>query len=138
VKRGHFGGYVNSVNQKNIVASFRLTRNQDSKRNVVMVARERGGNSFPVAFNIRKARPPYSSSLASPRGTVIHADEAAFWDSLHECFEIKRSSHQEAYSFDGACTNMAEEYFGGTAGLESGCLAGRAAADAHMEPHQPQ
>jgi hypothetical protein len=91
VKRGHFGGYANSANQKNIVASFRLTRNQDGKRNVVMVARERGGNSFPAAFNIPKARPPYSSSLASPRGTVIHADEAA--DSLHECFEIKRSSH---------------------------------------------
>jgi ISXO2-like transposase domain len=30
---------------------------------------------------------------------------------LHERFEMKRINHQEAYSFDGACTNQAEEYF---------------------------
>ena len=41
----------------------------------------------------------------------MHADEAASWDNLHERFEIKRINHQEAYSLDGACTNMAEEYF---------------------------
>jgi len=41
----------------------------------------------------------------------VHADEAASWDNLHERFEIKRINHQEAYSLDGACTNMAEEYF---------------------------
>jgi hypothetical protein len=33
------------------------------------------------------------------------------WDGLHERFEIKRINHQEAYSLDGACSNMAEEYF---------------------------
>ncbi len=41
----------------------------------------------------------------------MHADEAAAWDNLHERFEVKRINHQEAYSLDGACTNMAEEYF---------------------------
>jgi hypothetical protein len=30
---------------------------------------------------------------------------------LHERFEIKGINHQEAYSLDGACTNMAEECF---------------------------
>ncbi len=45
------------------------------------------------------------------KGTVVHADEAAAWDSLHERFEVKRINHQEAYSQDGACTNWAEEYF---------------------------
>ena len=45
------------------------------------------------------------------KGTVVHADEAASWDNLHERFEVKRINHQEAYSLDGACTNMAEEYF---------------------------
>jgi ISXO2-like transposase domain len=44
------------------------------------------------------------------KGTVVHADEAAFWDNLHERFKIKRINHQEAYSLDGACTNMAEGY----------------------------
>jgi hypothetical protein len=44
-------------------------------------------------------------------GTVVHADEAASWDNLRERFEIKRINHLEAYSLDGACANMAEEYF---------------------------
>jgi hypothetical protein len=45
------------------------------------------------------------------KGTVVHADEAASWDNLHERFEVKRINHQEAYSLDGASTNWAEEYF---------------------------
>ena len=44
-------------------------------------------------------------------GTVVHADEAPAWNDLHARFEMKRINHQEAYSLDGACTNMAEEYF---------------------------
>jgi hypothetical protein len=43
-----------------------------------------------------------------------HADEAASWYNLHERFEVKRINHQEAYSLDGACTNMAVEYFSAT------------------------
>jgi hypothetical protein len=31
-------------------------------------------------------------------------------DNLHERFEVKTINHQEAYSLDGACANMAEEY----------------------------
>ncbi|WP_375789892.1 transposase [Bradyrhizobium sp. Pha-3] len=38
-------------------------------------------------------------------------DEAASWDSRHERFEIEGINHQAAYSLDGACTDMAEEYF---------------------------
>jgi hypothetical protein len=30
---------------------------------------------------------------------------------IYERFEVKRNNHQEAYGLDGACTNMAEEYF---------------------------
>jgi hypothetical protein len=32
------------------------------------------------------------------KGTVVHADEAASWDNLHERFEVKRINQQEAYS----------------------------------------
>lgn len=45
------------------------------------------------------------------KGTVPHADEATSWDNSHERFEIKRIGHQEAYSLDGACVNLAEKYF---------------------------
>ena len=48
------------------------------------------------------------------------ADEASAWDNGHERFEIKRINDQEAYSLDGACTDMAEEYFSRLRGAEIG------------------
>ena len=42
---------------------------------------------------------------------MVNADEATSWDGLDAHFEVKRINYQEAYSFDGACTNWAEEYF---------------------------
>jgi hypothetical protein len=45
------------------------------------------------------------------KGTVVNADESGAWNELHSRFEMKRINHEEAYSLDGACTNMAEEYF---------------------------
>jgi hypothetical protein len=45
------------------------------------------------------------------KGTVVNADEATSWDGLGGKFEMKRINHEEAYSFDGACTNWAEEFF---------------------------
>ena len=41
----------------------------------------------------------------------MHADEAESWDNSDERFEVKGINHQEAYSLDGARTDMAEEYF---------------------------
>jgi hypothetical protein len=45
------------------------------------------------------------------KGTTVHADESASWNSLHARYEMKRINHQEAYSQDGACTNWAELFF---------------------------
>lgn len=45
------------------------------------------------------------------RGTVVHADEAASWNDLHTRFTMHRINHSEAYSHNGACTNMAESFF---------------------------
>lgn len=45
------------------------------------------------------------------KGTVVYADEAKSWDNPDERFEIKGTNHQETYSIDGACIDMAEEYF---------------------------
>jgi hypothetical protein len=75
-----------------------------------VTVRERGGNSIPAVFN-SKSHAASFIRVGIAKGTVVHADEAASWDNLHERFEVKRINHQEAYSLDGACTNMAEEYF---------------------------
>jgi len=74
------------------------------------VIRERGGNSVPAVFNTESQAASFIRARIA-KGTVVRADDAASWDNLHERFEIKRINHQEAYSLDGACTNMAEEYF---------------------------
>ena len=72
--------------------------------------RERGGNSVPAVFNTESQAASFIRARIA-KGTVVRADDAGSWDNLHERFEIKRINHQEAYSLDGACTNMAEEYF---------------------------
>nr|QIG92078.1 transposase [Bradyrhizobium sp. 6(2017)] len=75
-----------------------------------MIVRERDGNSVPAVFNSESQAASFIRARIA-KWTVVHADEAASWDNLHERFEVKRINHQEAYSLDGACTNMAEEYF---------------------------
>jgi hypothetical protein len=107
---GYFGGHVKPANVKAHRRDRRLTRKQNGKRKVVVIVRERKRNSVPAVFNSESQA---ASFIRAPiaKGTVVHADEAASWDGLHERFEIKRINHQEAYSLDGACTNMAEEYF---------------------------
>ena len=88
----------------------RFAQNQNGKRKVVVIVRERGGASVPAVFNTESAASSFIRARIA-KGTVVHADEAASWDGLHERFEMKRINHQEAYSLDGACTNQAEEYF---------------------------
>ncbi|MGY3238108.1 uncharacterized protein YkuJ [Bradyrhizobium sp. USDA 4448] len=88
----------------------RFTRNQNGKRKVVVIVRERDGNSVPAVFNSESQAASFIRSRIA-KGTTVHADEASAWDHLHERFEVKRINHQEAYSFDGACTNWAAEYF---------------------------
>ena len=45
------------------------------------------------------------------KGTVIHADESNAWNDLHARFEMKQINHEEGYSLNGSCTNMAEGFF---------------------------
>ena len=84
-----------------------------------MVGRERDGNSVPAVFNSESQAASFIRARIA-KGTVVHADEAASWDDLHERFEVKRINHQEAYRLDGACTDMAEEYFSGLRHAEIG------------------
>lgn len=110
VDGGYFGGYVRPANMKADRLDRRFTRNQSGKRKVVVIVRERGGNSVPAVFSSESKAAAFIKSRIA-KGTTVHADEASAWDGLHERFEMKRINHQEAYSFDGACTNQAEEYF---------------------------
>jgi transposase-like protein len=50
VDGGYFGGYVKPANLKEDRLDRRLSRNQNGKRKVVVIIRERGGNSVPAVF----------------------------------------------------------------------------------------
>ena len=110
VDGGYFGGYVKPANLRENRKDRRLRFNQSGKRKVVVVVRERGGNSLPAVFKSEGAAYSFLRSHIAP-GTTVNADEANSWNELHKRFEVKRINHQEAYSLDGACTNWAEEFF---------------------------
>ena len=107
---GYFGGYIKPANLKEDRIDRRFACNQNGKRKVVVIIRERGGNSVPAVFGTESQAASFIRARIA-KGTKVHADESGAWDGLHERFEMKRINHQEAYSFDGACTNQAEEYF---------------------------
>jgi transposase-like protein len=110
VDSGYFGGYVKPANLKPHRADRRFAENQSGKRKAVIVVRERGGNSIPAVFKSERKALAFIRSHIAP-GTIVNADESPNWNELHARFEMKRINHEEAYSFDGACTNWAEEFF---------------------------
>jgi transposase-like protein len=110
VDGGYFGGYVKPANLREDRKDRRLWKNQSGKRQCVVIVRERNGNSVPAVFRTEGAALSWIKSRINS-DTVVNADEAPSWNDLHGRFEMKRINHQEAYSFDGACTNWAESYF---------------------------
>ena len=110
VDGGYFGGYSKPANLREHQIDRRRAENQTGKRKVVVIIRERDGNSLPAVFRSEAAAIGFIRSHVRP-GTVVNADEAKAWDSLHARFEMRRIDHGQAYSLDGACTNWAEEYF---------------------------
>lgn len=110
VDGAYFGGYVKPANRREDRIDRRLLENQTGKRQSVIIVRERNGRSLPAVFKSESAALAWIKSRVEP-GTLVNADEAPAWNSLHSKFEMKRINHQEAYSMDGACTNMAESYF---------------------------
>lgn len=93
---------------KHIVVIVALAGNKAASAKLSV--RERDSDSIPAVFNSESQAASFLCACIA-KGTVVHADEAAAWDNLHERFEVKRINHQEAYSLDGACINMAEDHF---------------------------
>jgi transposase-like protein len=110
VDGGYFGGYVKPANRKENRVDRRMAYNQSGKRKVVVVIREREGNSLPAVFKSESQALSFIRSRIA-KGTTVNADDATSWNDLHSRFEMKRIDHGEAYSLDGACTNWAEQFF---------------------------
>jgi hypothetical protein len=106
----YVGGHLRPANYKENRIDRRLAKNQNGKRRVVVVMRERKGRTLPFVFKSEGEAFETIAERVAPNA-VVHADEAAHWDKLHAIFLTKRINHQYAYSAEGACTNQAESFF---------------------------
>lgn len=110
VDGAYFGGHIRPSNHVENRVDRRLAQHQTGKRMVVVVARERQGNTLTQVFKREGHGVGFVENRVSPNAT-IYADEAAHWDVLHGKFLTKRINHQEAYSDEGVHTNQAESFF---------------------------
>ncbi|KPH74597.1 IS1595 family transposase [Bosea vaviloviae] len=106
----YFGGHVRPANFKENRVDRRLAKNQNGKRRVVVIMRERAGRTLPFVFKSEGASLPTIGQRVQSTAT-IHADEALHWDELHTFYLTKRINHSECYSDGQSCTNMAESFF---------------------------
>ena len=104
----YFGGHAKLGNVKADRPDRRL--NVPASRQSVVVARQRDGRTLTTVAATEAAGAPFISSVVE-MGTTAHADEAGGWDRLHARYEMRRINHSQAFSRDGACTNLAESCF---------------------------
>jgi transposase-like protein len=106
----YVGGHIRPANLKENRRDRRLAKNQNGKRKVVVIARERGGITLPAVFKTEAESVDWLSSRIA-KGTKIVADEAPSWNPLHGRYEVSRIDHGQAYSLDGISSNQAESFF---------------------------
>lgn len=119
VDGAYFGGYIKPANQRENRRDRRLAINQTGKRQVVVVGRERGGDTQVTVAKSEALGGEVITANIHHMATV-HADEASHWDSLHGRFNTHRINHSLAYSDNGACTNQAESFFSRLRRMETG------------------
>ena len=108
---GYFGGYVKPANHRENRRDRRYAKNQNGKRQVVVVVKERGGRTLPAVFKAEADATGFIIQRVDPV-TKIMADEASSWNALHAGFDVNRIDHGKLYSDQsGVYTNGAEEFF---------------------------
>jgi transposase-like protein len=115
----YFGGYVKPANEKENRRDRRLAVNQSGKRQSVVVARERAGQSVTFVGKSEADGVALVRASITP-DTIVHADEATHWDVLHASHDTRRINHSLSYSDGIACTNQAESFFSRLRRMEIG------------------
>jgi transposase-like protein len=110
VDGAYFGGHIRPSNHVENRVDRRLAKHQTGKRMVVVVARERDGDTLTTVVKAEGHGVKFIEGRVSTEATV-YADEAAHWDVLHAKYLTKRINHQQSYSDDGVHTNQAESFF---------------------------
>jgi transposase-like protein len=105
-----FGGHVRPANLREDRVDRRLLDHRSGKRRVVVVLRQRHGRTITRSF-LREAQGVEFVRERIDPGSTVAADEVAHWDLLEPDYDMQRINHSEAYSSDGANTNLAESFF---------------------------
>jgi len=106
----YFGGYVKPANRREDRVDRRRKVHQTGKRQVVVVARERAGETLTHVAPTEAAGVPFVLATVKD-GSTVHADEAAHWDDIERRFLTKRINHSVEYSTPECNTNQAESFF---------------------------
>ena len=106
----YVGGYVKPANWKENRRDRRRAVNQNGKRRVVIVMRERKGKTLTFVAKSEDASVVTLKDRIAV-GSTVYADEASHWDQLHARYLTKRINHSEVYSDGEGCTNQAESFF---------------------------
>ena len=110
VDGAYFGGYVKPANRKADRKDRRRNAHQTGKRQVVVVARERDGDTLTQVHKTEADGVAFVAATVAP-GSTLHADEAYHWEALEARFLTKRINHSVEYANAEANTNMAESFF---------------------------
>jgi transposase-like protein len=110
VDGAYFGGYVKPANNREDRVDRRRKAHRSGKRQVVVVARERDGETLTHVAKTEAEGVPFVLGNVAP-GATLHADEANHWDQLEARFLTRRINHSVAYSTPESNTNMAESFF---------------------------
>ena len=92
VDGAYVGGYVKPANHKENRRDRRLTRNQNGKRRVVVIARERKGRTMTTVTKTEADGVAFVKAVVAASAEV-HADEASHWDARHAKFKTMRINH---------------------------------------------
>ncbi len=101
VDGGYFGGYVKPANYKENRRDRRLAKNQNGKRRVVVVVRERDGRTLPAVFKSEVGR---AGLHRLPRGAGHPPDgrrSRRHGTTCMPAIAMDRIDHGEAYSLTG-------------------------------------
>jgi transposase-like protein len=106
----YFGGYVKPATRREGRRDRRKRQNQSGKRQCVVILRERGGKSVPFVCRSENEALAHIRATVAP-DSILYADEAKSYDSLHALFDLKRIDHGKSYAEEEVSTNQAESFF---------------------------
>lgn len=118
----YFGGYLKPMNKKAERQDRRRIPVNGSKRQCVVIMRERGGEGRILTRVFKSERQGAAWITESvDRQAQIFADEGSGWDILHASHDVQRVNHSIEYSTDeGIHTNNAESLFSRMKRAENG------------------